>query len=360
MTNGAYRPRIAVLAAGGTIGSTKDQSGSLKAEGKGQELLSLVLAKRSDLAAEYDLRIKQVFTMLSEDLHPSDWGEIARAIASEINDSSSQTDGIVIAHGTDTLAFTSSAVTFMLAGVRIPVVFTGALYPFDHSASDGPQNLQDSIMLAANPDYAGMFVVFQGRDEVSRQVTLANQTVSIIGQAKTFGSTDGLTAGRIVDGRISLPTRIRAGLMRRTSQKERIVAQAKVDERVKILRVYPGFDPTDVLTIARSNCRAIILELYHSGTACTRDVADRSLSLLPAIRQCRSDGVLVFGASVPREGDIYRSTDWLIKAGMTPLYRISLEAAYTKLMWLLGQGEPDSAVIEKMNINLCGEISPTR
>ncbi|MGH8478750.1 MAG: asparaginase [Gammaproteobacteria bacterium] len=353
--------RIALIGAGGTAGSTKDEYEHYKASAQGEQVLKHILSLRPGLAADFDIKLKHTWSLLSEDLHPSDWGAIAFAIARAINEPQNRPHGIVVTHGTDTLAFTASAITFMFDTLPVPVVFTGSLFPPDFEQSDAPDNVQDSILVAANADYAGVFVVFQGPGGATRRITLANQTLSIAAYGKAFSALDDNYSGRVRDGHVTFSAAMRSRLPRRQDRPVSVSPRVELDDRVRVIKVHPGFRPSDLVRTAENDCRAIILQLYHSGTACTRDVARQSLSLVPAIAKCRDLNVLVFGLPLNHveSGHVYQSTRMLMDAGLEPLPRMSVEAAYVKLIWLLGQRAELTNVLQQMRMNLRGEVAET-
>lgn len=350
--------RIALIGVGGTAQSTSDEDDNYKPSAQGEQVLQDIISSKPELSADFDIKIKHTWPLLSEDLHPSDWGPIAFAIAKEINESQDRPYGIVVTHGTDTLPFTASAITFMFETLPVPVVFTGSLLPPKFEQSDAPDNVRDSILLAANADYAGVFVVFQRPGGSARKITLANQTLSIPAYGRAFIALDNTCTGRVRDGHVVFSPPMRSRLLRRQDRPVTVSPRTQIDDRVRVINVYPGLRPDDLLRTAENNCRAIILRLYHSGTACTRDIRGEALSLVPAISKCRKSNVLVFGLPLDHveSSHVYRSTRMLMDAGLEALPRMSVEAAYVKLIWLLGQGLKPTTVCQQMRMNLRGEV----
>ncbi len=346
--------RISVVATGGTIGSAPDEHASLAPVDDGAMALRAVIRRRRQLALALTVRVRRVASLLSEDVHPSDWIAIASAVAAEIA-TDPPPDGIVVTHGTDTLAFTATAVAFLLEGVPVPVVFTGALFPPDDPRSDAVCNVTASVRMAANTELAGVFVVFGDGGHDACRVTPAVQTTSIPSYGRAFGAVDPSLCGRIDGRRIRISASLHARLPPRTPR-HTVDAVMRLDDRVKLVAVHPALRPRDVLAVAEHDCRAIVLRLYHSGTASTRDGGTDARSLVPAIAECTARGILVFGH--PSDGGaVYRSTRLLADAGLLLLPKMSLEATLVKLMWLLARHDDARQVAALMRSDLRGEIA---
>ena len=152
------RARILLLTTGGTIASLPTAEGL--APGLDGEELARMLPQ--GILEHYDVTVRDILHLDSSNIQPEEWQTIAR----HVFDNRTEYDGIVITHGTDTMAYTASVLSFMLRGIAIPVVLTGAQLPMAHPLSDGMENLRTALAMAAS-GAAGVFLAFEiGRAHV--------------------------------------------------------------------------------------------------------------------------------------------------------------------------------------------------
>lgn len=157
-----HKKRILLLTTGGTIASV--------AGGEGLEPMDSAVFTREleQLRTYYDIDVRDVMCLDSSNIRPEEW----QAIAVEIFEHRKGYDGIVVSHGTDTMAYTASAVTYMLPGIDLPVVFTGSQLPLADVLSDGPDNLRTAFAMAAS-GYRGVYIAFD------RKVMLGCRAVKV-------------------------------------------------------------------------------------------------------------------------------------------------------------------------------------
>jgi preprotein translocase subunit YajC len=222
---------------------------------------------------------------------PHDWGIIANSIAAEIN---AGVDGIVVAHGTDSLPYTAAAVSFMLSEVPIPVVFTGSLIPPDKKETDAIQNLYDSILFSAKSQLAGVYAVFKAKDN-SRKIIWSPRLSSISPYSKYFHSIDHRYVGKIENGALEIFSN---RYSKRYKLRSKVTTDTKIDPRVAYFEVSPGFDPWYIEKAFEHGAKGMILKLFHSSTACTRNGKYSSYSLAPIIKKFKND-ILIFGIPLP-------------------------------------------------------------
>lgn len=344
---------IIVIATGGTIGSYSGERGIRTHALTDRAIDRLLSARPLGLPDDVNIEVVYPFTLLSENIVPNDWSAIAHQIAKSIERGA---DGIVVAHGTDTMAYSIAAVSFMLSHIPIPIVFTGALRPHGDRRSDAYDNLWDAIIVAALHKYAGVYLVFGSPDLRVRSVYWGPRVQSIRAFGRLFESVDSRRVGRVehhdpylTQDPLELP---------RTS-----VPHINIDDRiapcVSVLKVHPGLDPEMLANLRAFNSlpRVIILDLYHSGTACTRDGGHNSYSLYPVIKKLSDSGIVVFGAGAPvTQKERYTSTTSLVAAGLIPLGKMSLEVSIVKAMCLLGRQYSVESLISKMRHSFLGEV----
>ena len=282
------KKRITLIYTGGTIGASgKIGKNSLKSEGTGEVLHQILLSKHPEIGDNYDLPLRRDISLLSENIVPEDWGLIANSIKTEIN---AGADGIVVAHGTDSLPYTAAAVSFMLSEIPIPIVFTGSLIPPDRKGTDAIQNLSDSILFSAKSQLAGVYAVFKAKDN-SRRIFLGTRLLSISPYDNYFCSSDHKYVGKIENGTITIFSN---RYPERYELRRKVTTNTQIDPRVAFFEVSPGFDPWYIEKAYEHGAKGIILKLFHSGTACTRNGKYSSYSLAQTIKELK-EVVLIFG-----------------------------------------------------------------
>ena len=283
----------------------------------------------------------------SSDVEPSLW----IALAELIRDCYDEYDGFVILHGTDTMAYSASALSFMLEGLEKPVIFTGSQLPIGRPRTDGKENLISSVEIAAarNPD--GSAIV--------PEVCIFFNSKLIRGNRATKISSTGFDAF----SSCNWPELAEAGIdirynreFIRTPRGRAFKIHTKLDTRVSIMKVHPGITQS----VAR-NCllgegiRACIIETYGSGNAISRpwftdivrEAAERGRILLN-VTQCLSGEVNM---------DIYATGRALKDAGVVSGQDMTTESALGKLFFLMGEESDNERVKELLLQNLKGEIS---
>ena len=274
----------------------------------------------------------------SANLKPLDWARLARAVASRYDDF----DGFVIAHGTDTLAYTAAALSFFLQGLGKPVVLTGAQIPISEIGSDGPSNLVNSFRVAT-ADLAEVVVVF-GSTVI--RGTRARKTSAF--HLEAFQSIN-----QPVLGRIGLWPELGTARVRRSERRPQL--HAELEPRVALLMAYPGMGP-DMLAQVGSAHRGLVLLGYGVGT-----LPSGEHSLVSVVQDiCQSGTAVVIGTqcTVGRTAlGLYGSdhTD-LDATGAIPAGDMTPEAALVKLMWVLGQCDDLSTTKDMMLRDYVGEL----
>ncbi len=307
--------KILVLTTGGTLASAPGPRGLAPAL-DGAALLSFV----PEAAAVAELSCRELFSLDSSDLQPRAWQTMAQAVWEALQDY----DGVVLTHGTDTLAYTAAALSFMLIAIKKPVVLTGSQLPIATPGSDGPANLLAALQAAASP-LAGVYVVFDGKlipGHCAKKIYSKN--------VAAFAAVNEPLAGRIEKGQVSL-----ASLSPLSSAPPRL--ETALDERVLLLKLYPGFDPALLEAASNLGYRAVVLEVYGLG-----GLPCRGRSLLPALRKLRDEGILVVAATQCLfDGcdlscyEVGRAAEAL---GVVAGGKLTSEALVAKLMCLLGRG----------------------
>jgi len=340
---GPEGPTLLVLYTGGTIGMAPGPDGALVPLDLRELGVHLPFVHRLPIG----LTVASVAQPLdSSTMGPADWIGVADAIVEHAPGHA----GVVVLHGTDTMAFTASALSFLLEGVHLPIVLTGAQRPVTELRSDGRENLVTALAIAAGhlrgaPLVPEVTIFF---DDV---LLRGNRTVKVHADSyHGFASPNYpplATTGVNIDIDTTLIRESGQGPIRR---------RVGLSEDVTALRLHPGLTERSVRSVLdEPSLRGVVLEAYGAGNGPTeawfldpvRAAVDRGVTVV-VITQCRSGGVI---------GGLYATGSALLATGAIPGGDMTFEAALTKLMVLVEDGEPDH-VRRSMQQNLAGELSP--
>ena len=285
----------------------------------------------------------------SSDVEPSLWVSLAELIEARYDDY----DGFVILHGTDTMAYSASALSFMIEGLTKPVIFTGSQLPIGMPRTDGKENLISSVEIAAAKDESGHAIV--------PEVCICFDNILMRGNRTSKINSDNFRAFRSAN----CPPLAEAGINIRYNRSsiiyphdwgKRPVFHKKLDTRVSILKLHPGITPQVVRSILCSNGpRAIIIETYGAGNAPSKEW------FLDLVREASSMGKILLNITQCIAGsvnmDIYATGKCLKEAGVANGYDSTTESALAKLFHLMGIFVRNEDVQKGLENNLRGEIS---
>jgi glutamyl-tRNA(Gln) amidotransferase subunit D len=336
------KPTICILATGGTIASRVDYlTGGVHSAFTAEELVSAV----PELEEISNIRVKQVFNKFSENIMPSDWVKIAQETYNEITKG---VDGIVITHGTDTMHYTSAALSFMLK-TPVPVIITGAQRSSDRGSSDAAMNLIDAAVAASSGKFAEVAIVMHAESGDTGALIHPGTKARKMHTSRrdAFKTINGESIGVVKDRKITYTQRKNKPLG------EECVLDAKLEEKVFLLKCHPGLAPQVIDDIVRMGYKGILLE--GTGLGHTSD------SLFDSIKRAVDSGVAIAMASQTLYGrvdmNVYSTGRRLLDIGVMPCEDMSAETAYVKLMWVLGHTKEPAKVKEMMQENYAGEIS---
>ena len=285
----------------------------------------------------------------SSDVEPSLWISLAGLIEEKYDNY----DGFVILHGTDTMAYSASALSFMIEGLTKPVIFTGSQLPIGMPRTDGKENLISSVEIAAAKDENGHAIV--------PEVCICFDNILMRGNRTTKINSDNFRAFRSEN----CPPLAEAGINIRYNRSEIIYPQdwekspvfhKELDTRVSILKLHPGITPQVVRSILCSNGpRAVIIETYGAGNAPSKEW------FLNLVREAASMGKILLNITQCIAGsvnmDIYATGKCLKEAGVANGYDSTTESALAKLFHLMGISDSNEDVQNGLENNLRGEIS---
>ena len=285
----------------------------------------------------------------SSDVEPSLWVSLAGLIEEKYD----VYDGFVILHGTDTMAYSASALSFMIEGLTKPVIFTGSQLPIGMPRTDGKENLISSVEIAAAKDENGHAIV--------PEVCICFDNILMRGNRTSKINSDNFRAFRSEN----CPPLAEAGINIRYNRSEIIYPQdwekrpvfhKELDTRVSILKLHPGITPQVVRSILCSNGpRAIIIETYGAGNAPSKEW------FLNLVKEAASMGKILLNITQCIAGsvnmDIYATGKCLKDAGVANGYDSTTESALAKLFHLMGISDKNKDVQKGLENNLRGEIS---
>lgn len=285
----------------------------------------------------------------SSDVEPSSWKTLVELIERKYDDY----DGFVILHGTDTMAYSASALSFMIEELTKPVIFTGSQLPIGVPRTDGKENLISAVEIAAAKDADGHALV--------PEVCICFDNVLMRGNRTTKTNASNFRAFRsenfppLAEAGISI--RYNSHLIRKPAAWDvRPVFHKKLDTRVSILKIHPGITPQVVSDIlCGKDSRAIIIETYGSGNAPSKEW------FLGLVREACSMGKVLLNVTQCMAGtvdmDIYATGKSLKAAGVLNGYDCTTEGALAKLFFLLGLYSDNSHVKDRVELDMRGEIS---
>jgi L-asparaginase len=330
---------VFVLSTGGTIGMVETPDGYAPVPGALKPYLDWIIdSAGSELPPIAFLELDPPID--SANATPDDWCAVARVLYEHRTEHA----GFVVLHGTDTMAYTSSALSFLLPDFGKPVVVTGSQIPIARTRSDGRQNLIGALQVAADIEV--------------QEVTLLFGEVLLRGNRATkidaFGL-DAFDSPRFPPlAEIGIDIVVNEALVRPVAGEPRLMAGRL--GQVAATRLFPGFSGSILANLCRAPLQGLVVEAYGAGNGPANDP-----EFLAAIEDAVRQGIVVVVVTQCARGSVqpgaYATGSALMRAGAVPGYDMTSEAALTKLAVLLGQGYDASTVARMMQRDVAGELS---
>ena len=339
-------PKVVIMSTGGTIASRVDyRTGAVRSAISASDLYGVV-PELADLA---QVETQIVLSIYSENLTQKNWTQIAEASAKNIE---AGAKGLVIAHGTDTMAYTAAALSFALQNLPVPVIVVGAQRSSDRPSSDAATNLIGAVNAAAYGPFAE--VVIAMHETVADTTIVFNRGTKVrkchTSRRDTFKPINASAIARTNDQGITMLT----PNYRKRDSSAKILLKSEFNRKVALVKFYPGLDPAVIDWYVEKGFKGILLEgsgLGHVSKPC-----------FGAIQNASNQGVVVALASQCIWGrvnmNVYDTGRDLQDRGVIPADDMFPETALVKLMWSLGQTTDPQEAKKLFKTNIAGEFSP--
>ena len=327
------KKKILLLSTGGTIASVASELGLQPGQTGGDLLAALG-------PLPYDVTIHDILKLDSTNIQPEEW----QLIASKVYEMRGGFDGVVITHGTDTMAYTASMLTFMLPGIDLPVVLTGSQLPITNPLSDAPYNLRCALEMAVS-GVPGVFIAFD------RKVLLGCRSVKV--RTTGFNAFESVNYPNVgeVDGN---GLRIREDLIMKPSGPFEL--RDSLCEEVFLSKLTPATHPEFFDALLLMKYKGVVVEAFGAGGL--QFIRRNMISQLERMVD-RGIAVVVCSQCLYERSDftLYQTGRKALAAGVIQGYDMTSEAAVTKLMWALGQGGGLDEVRRRFQKNYFHEVS---
>ena len=283
----------------------------------------------------------------SSEISPDKWREMVKVV----KDHYDQYDGFVILHGTDTMAYTASALSFMFDNLTKPIILTGSQLPIGKLRTDGKENLITALEIAADKDIDGHPVVPEVCIYFQNVLFRGNRTTKI--NAENFNAFKSANFMELAEAGVNI--RYNTNKILKPDYTKDVVFYESLDDSIAVLKIFPGI-PYEVMAAVLNiqNIKAVVLETYGSGNALSDDW------FLSELHKAVERDIVIVNVTQCLHGTVemhrYETGQSLLKAGVISGYDLTTEAAIAKLMFLFGLEKTPDQVRELMQVSLRGEM----
>jgi len=338
-------PKVSVISTGGTIASRVDyRTGAVRPALSASDLYSVV----PELASIARIDAQILFSLYSENITPAHWTEMAKTVAEKIGEG---VDGVVIAHGTDTMGYSAAALSFALQNLPVPVIFVGSQRSADRPSSDAATNLTGAVLAAAKAPFAEVAVAMH--ETISDTAIVLHRGTKVrkchTSRRDAFKTVNATPLARIVENTITMLTND----YQRRDPSRKLVVKPNFSDKVALVKFYPGMNPAIIDWHVDNGYKAIVLE----GTG----LGHVAKTLFQPIKRAVDKDVLVAMASQCIWGrvnmNVYETGRDLLALGVIPLEDMLAETATVKLMWIYGQTDNLEEAKKLLKTNIAGEFA---
>ena len=340
------KPKILIIYTGGTIGMIENP------ETKGLQpfdFTHLIDNVPKIKMLDYEIGNIQFEPPIdSANMSPQHWCNIAKAIEDNID----VYDGFVVLHGTDTMAYTASALSFMLENLQKPVIITGSQLPIGEVRTDGEENLITALQIAAATDINGEPMVQEVAILFENHLWRGNRSSKM--SANNFDAFKSHNYPALA--KIGLDIEFNEDALFRTNTKRPLQVHYNMDTNVLFVEIFPGISESTLRhMLSTPGVKGIVLKTYGAGNAPSNDVFTHTIA------EAVERGIVIVNVTQGVNGAVDSSLDdtgsTLSRSGVISGHDLTSEAAITKLMHLFGMGLPASSVKKYMEYSICGEAT---
>ncbi len=332
--------KILILNTGGTISSVKTQNGYEPAQGYVIAAMSVIPALRHHELPHY--HITEYNPLIdSSNITPENWNMLAQNIFNEYNNYA----GFIIFHGTDTMAYTAAALSFMLANLNKPVIITGSQIPLAEIRNDAIDNIITSLWLCAHAPINEVCVYF------NQHLLRGNRVQKI--NAQSFNAFDSPNYPHLAT--IGMQIKLNQQLLLPKSELS-LQIQTLTTQLIANFWLFPGFSTAILAALLQQPLQALILETYGTGNA-----PNNNPEFLNLLQQASNKGIIIVNCTQCMHGTIemheYATGNSLLHTGIISGYDMTRETIYCKLLYLLSQNISVAEMKQLMLTNLRGELT---
>ena len=340
--------KILVILTGGTIGSKVSEKIVNVNPAATYHLIKLY---QDRYGTDTEFEVIHPMNILSENLIPAHWKILYDTLDTVDFD---VYDGIIITHGSDTLAYTAAMTGFCYAHTTIPIILVASNYALEDARSNGLANFYNAVCFIREKKARGVFAIFQNhrKENVVYLATRIKEADTYLDQFSSYGGVD---FGRVVEGKFKRTDHVQNPTLEElnASEKKLVIRNDTWEKNILMIHPYPGFDYGSILLNDQTG--AVLHCTYHSATVCE---GEGKYSASEFVRRCKARGIEVYACSFKQTDNLYATSAEFLRAGAIPLMNISPEAAYAKLILAYNQRSMEAGKF--MNTNIFYEILPNR
>ncbi|TKB98573.1 type I asparaginase [Pedobacter cryophilus] len=335
--------KIFVIYTGGTIGMIRDPDTGVLIPFTFEQIIENVPELRR---MDYELTVHSFDPIIdSSDMTPDIWAELAILIENNYEDH----DGFLILHGSDTMAFTASALSFMLEGLGKPVIFTGSQLPISEVRTDAKENFITALEIASakldgKPRVPEVCIYFENKLYRGNRTFKYNSAKFEAFRSPNYPVL--VEAGVHIKYNDAVIGKLENSILR---------VHTNVSNNIGVLKLYPGISPQIVDAVLNSDAEAIIMESFGTGNTTT------AKWFLEKIEAAIANGKIILDISQCKVGSVemgrYATSSALKSMGVLNGYDMTFEAAVTKLMYLLGRNYPKDRLLRRLGTSIRGELT---